>query len=328
MDKILGMGNALVDILATLDTDDALRQMDLPKGSMQLIDDQKFAQISDYFASMKTHKATGGSAGNTIVALAALGAETGFIGKVGADDNGRFLQESYEQLGIECKLQTAELPTGIASTFVSPDGERTFGTHLGAAATLKAEDLGLDLFRGYTYLYIEGYLVQDHDMILHAIERAKEAGLQICLDLASYNIVEQDREFLRLIVNKYVDIVFANEEEAKAFTGQEADEAVGTIAEMCSIAVVKRGAQGSLVKKGSETIQVPAVRVDTVVDTTGAGDYFAAGFMYGLTCGYALERCARIGSVLAGHIVRNIGATLPADTWTDVKRDIAQVLAE
>ena len=150
---------------------------------------------------------------------------------------------------------------------------------------MKAEDLSLDMFKGYAYLFVEGYLVQDHDMILRAIELAKEAGLQVCLDMASYNIVREDHEFFSLLVNKYVDIVFANEEEAKAFTGKEPEEALDVIAKMCSIAIVKLGARGSLIRKGTEMVQVQAAPAEKVVDTTGAGDYFAAGFLYGLTCG-------------------------------------------
>ena len=133
------------------------------------------------------------------------------------------------------------------------DGERTFGTYLGAAASLRAEELTLDMFKGYAYLFIEGYLVQDHEMILHAIELAKEAGLQICLDMASYNIVANDLEFFTLLINKYVDIVFANEEEAKAFTGKEPEEALRVIAKKCSIAIVKVGASGSYIRKGRHT---------------------------------------------------------------------------
>ena len=222
-------------------------------------------------------------------------------------------------------LVSSELPSGVASTFISPDGERTFGTYLGAAATLKAEDLSREMFKGYTYLFIEGYLVQDHDMILRAIELAKEAGLQICLDMASYNIVEQDHDFFSLLINKYVDIVFANEEEAKAFTGKEPEEALDVIAKMCSIAIVKLGARGSLIRKGTEEVHVHAVTVDRVIDTTGAGDYFAAGFLYGLTCGYSLEKCGKIGSILSGSIIRVIGAEMPAEWWEEIKTRISEL---
>ena len=146
------------------------------------------------------------------------------------------------------------------------------------------------MFKGYTYLFIEGYLVQDHDMILRAIELAKEAGLQICLDMASYNIVEQDHDFFSLLINKYVDIVFANEEEAKAFTGKEPEEALDVIAKMCSIAIVKLGARGSLIRKGTEEVHVHAVTVDRVIDTTGAGDYFAAGFFVHINIIQSIDR--------------------------------------
>ena len=223
---------------------------------------------------------------------------------------------------------TCDLPSGVASTFISPDGERTFGTHLGAASSLKAEELTLELFKGYTYLYIEGYLVQDHTMILRAIELAKEAGLQVCLDMASYNIVENDLDFFTMLINKYVDIVFANEEEAKAFTGKEAKEALSEIAQMCSIAIVKLGAKGSYIKKGTEEIRVQAVPVEKAIDTTGAGDYFAAGFLYGLICGYSLEKCASIGSILSANIIQVIGANMPKERWDEIKLNINAVLSE
>ncbi len=328
MDKIIGMGNALVDVLATLDSDDTLAQMELPKGSMQLIDEAKLQQINDKFSTIETHIATGGSAGNTIIALTSLGTEAGFIGKIGNDEYGTFFKENYQKNGVEGKLLTCDLPSGVASTFISPDGERTFGTHLGAASALKAEDLSLDMFKGYTYLYIEGYLVQDHTMILRAIELAKEAGLQVCIDMASYNIVESDLEFFTMLVNKYVDIVFAYEEEAKAFTGKEAKEALNEISQMCSIAVIKMGSKGSYIKKGTEEIHVEALPVKKVVDTTGAGDYFAAGFLYGLTCGYSLEKCAKIGSILAGYIIQTIGAVMPKEQWYEIKLNINTVLSE
>ena len=157
----------------------------------------------------------------TVLALANLGAHPGFIGKIGNDDFGQYFKKNGLKQGIDMKLLAGDLPTGVASTFISPDGERTFGTYLGAAATMKAENLTLDMFKGYAYLYIEGYLVQDHELILRAMQLGKEAGLQICLDMASYNIVEGDLEFFDILITKYVDIVFANEEEAKAYTGND-----------------------------------------------------------------------------------------------------------
>ena len=209
---------------------------------------------------MKTYKATGGSAGNTVLALANLGAHPGFIGKIGNDDFGQYFKKNGLKQGIDMKLLAGDLPTGVASTFISPDGERTFGTYLGAAATMKAENLTLDMFKGYAYLYIEGYLVQDHELILRAMQLGKEAGLQICLDMASYNIVEGDLEFFDILITKYVDIVFANEEEAKAYTGKDAWGAINEIASKCSVVIVKLGAQGSCIKKGERIVEQRDVR--------------------------------------------------------------------
>lgn len=326
MDKIIGLGNALVDVLVSLKEDEILQKLALPKGGMTLIDKDKYQIISNILGHMPSHQATGGSAGNAIGALAALGAATGYIGKVGNDEKGDFYRKTLEKQGTEVHLLLSpDLPSGVASTFVSADGERTFATYLGAASTLRAEELNLEMFKGYTYLFIEGYLVQDHDLILHAIELAKEAGLQICLDLASYNIVQEDLDFFTLLIKKYVDVLFANEEEAKAFTGLDAEPAAESIARLCSIAVVKLGARGSIIRKGSEQLHVPACQVDKVTDTTGAGDYFAAGFLYGLTSGYALERCARIGSVLSQAVIQVIGAELAPETWNKIRKQIEKL---
>ena len=287
MDKIIGLGNALVDVLATLKDDTILDEMGLPKGSMQLIDDAKLQQINEKFSNMKTLLATGGSAGNTILGLSCLGAATGFIGKVGNDNYGNFFRENLQKNNIEDNLLLSDLPSGVASTFISSDGERTFGTYLGAASALRAEDLSLDMFKGYAYLYIEGYLVQDHDMILRA-----------------------------------------NEEEAKAFTGKEPEEALEIIGKLCSIAIVKIGCRGSLIRKGTEEVRVSAIPVKKVIDTTGAGDYFAAGFLYGLTCGYSLEKCAKIGSILSGNVIQVIGTTISKERWDEIKLNINEVLSE
>lgn len=326
MDKIIGMGNALVDVLVRIDDDSLLEKLHLPKGSMQLIQEDTLSEIRKYTSGMKIHRSTGGSAGNTVCALAALGANPGFIGKVGQDETGTFFGDTLRQRGVNALLGTCDLPSGIASTFISTDGERTFGTYLGAAATLRAEDLSRKMFAGYNYLYIEGYLLQDHDLMLRAVQLAKEEGLQVCLDMASYNVVEAERDFFDQLIVKYVDIVFANESEALAYTGKAPHEALEEIASKCSIAVVKTGKEGSLVKKGTEVIQLLSCPVDNVLDTTGAGDFYAAGFMYGLTCGYSLEKCVQISTILATAVIQEVGTTLPAKKWDEIKLNIESLL--
>lgn len=326
MDKIIGMGNALVDVLVRIDDDSLLEKLHLPKGSMQLIQEDILSEIRKYTSGMKIHRSTGGSAGNTVCALAALGANPGFIGKVGQDETGAFFGDTLRQRGVNALLATCDLPSGIASTFISTDGERTFGTYLGAAATLRAEDLSRKMFAGYNYLYIEGYLLQDHDLMQRAVQLAKEEGLQVCLDMASYNVVEAERDFFDQLIVKYVDIVFANESEALAYTGKAPHEALEEIASKCSIAVVKTGKEGSLVKKGTEVIQLLSCPVDNVLDTTGAGDFYAAGFMYGLTCGYSLEKCVQISTILATAVIQEVGTTLPAKKWDEIKLNIESLL--
>lgn len=326
MDKIIGMGNALVDVLVRIDDDSLLEKLHLPKGSMQLIQEDTLSEIRKYTSGMKIHRSTGGSAGNTVCALAALGANPGFIGKVGQDETGAFFGDTLRQRGVNALLATCDLPSGIASTFISTDGERTFGTYLGAAATLRAEDLSRKMFAGYNYLYIEGYLLQDHDLMLRAVQLAKEEGLQVCLNMASYNVVEAERDFFDQLIVKYVDIVFANESEALAYTGKTPHEALEEIASKCSIAVVKTGKEGSLVKKGTEVIQLLSCPVDNVLDTTGAGDFYAAGFMYGLTCGYSLEKCVQISTILATAVIQEVGTTLPAKKWDEIKLNIESLL--
>jgi sugar/nucleoside kinase (ribokinase family) len=326
MRKILGIGNALIDVLVTLDDDSLLEQLKLPKGSMQLIDEGKLKEINRLFEKMNRHLATGGSAGNTILALASLEIESGFIGKVGDDKFGNFYRDNLHKNRIEDKLLTTLVPSGVASTFISPDGERTFGTFLGAASLLKREDLTPEMFSGYHYLYIEGYLVQDREMITRAAELARAAGSKVCLDMASYNVVEENRDFFRSFIHDYVDIAFANEVEAASLTGQSPWEALREIASLCDIAVIKIGSGGSLVRSEDKEYHVPSQQVEHVIDTTGAGDFYAAGFLYGLTKGCPLYTCAEIGSLLAKQVIQVIGTTLPQATWDEIKLDIKSII--
>lgn len=328
MEKIIGIGNALTDVLAILDNDKPLEDMQLPKGTMHFVDQEKLVKINTLLSTHPVSRATGGSAGNTIKALATLGVPCGFIGKTGPDETGRFYEESFKQKGIDTEFCHSPLPSGIAYDFVTPDGERTFCDYLGAAATLTADDLLSEMFRGYSYLYIEGYLVQNHALIKRAIELARLEGLQVCLDLASYNIVEQDREFFDTLVTDYVDIVFANEEEARAFTGMAPQAAIGELSKRCSIVVVKTGSKGSLIKKGADTVSIAPCTVERVVDTTGAGDYYAAGFLYGLMRGISIAKCGKIGSLLASYIIQEIGADLEEAKWNQIKLKIQSIIAE
>ena len=318
MKRILGIGNALVDVLTKVDNEQILSELHLPKGSMQLLSTEAYAEVTRRMLALPTKLTTGGSACNTLLALSHLDAPTGMIGKIGDDENGRFFASYFAQRGISTRLLHDSRPTGVASTFITPDGQRTFGTYLGAAAQLTADELQQAWFEGYDYFYIEGYLVQNHDLVLRAIELAHAAGCEVCLDLASYNIVEADLDFFRALMPS-IDIVFANEQEAQALTGLEARAALDALAATCHMAVVKIGKHGVWACHGTEVAHCPARDVPVVVDTTAAGDYFAAGFMHALAAGEPLATCIARGSLLAGHIIEVVGTELPDATWQQLR---------
>lgn len=325
MKKIIGIGNALVDVLAKLQDDELLEVFGLSKGGMTLIGDVEQSRIQERFASLDVERATGGSAGNTMLALANLSMQPGFIGAVGDDTTGHFFVETCSDKGITPYLVKLPQQSGIAYTFISPNGERTFATYLGAAAMMAPDNIDGSMFEGYDYLYVEGYLVQNHALILRAVELAKYMGLKICLDLASYNVVEADKEFFNLLLTEYVDIVFANEEEARAFTGATPERALEQLHELCEIAVVKLGAGGSMIMRKGEKVTVEAMPVSEVLDTTAAGDFYAAGVLYGLLHGYALRQCAEIGSLLAGHVIQTLGTKLDAASWDEIRMEVSRI---
>lgn len=317
MAKVLGMGNALVDVLAIIEDDKTLNRLNLPKGSMQLIDSNQFETISNEIHKLNPDIVSGGSASNTIVGLARLGVDSGFLGRIGKDSFGEHFKSDLAKYNVKSHLTEVDEVSGVASTFISKDGERTFGTYLGAAALLNAGELNSDDFDGYDYFYIEGYLVQSYDLIRKAIVLAKDAGAKVILDLASYNVVEDNKEFLLEIIPQYVDIVFANEEEAKALLGTDPDMAVSILARDVEIAIVKTGAKGSWIQQGDDKVFVPALKVNCV-DTTGAGDLYAAGFIYGLLNACTLDRCGEFGSILAAEVIQAIGPKIPEKESAEV----------
>ncbi len=319
MEKTIGIGNALVDVLVRLDGDELLERMQLPKGGMTLISEERQRALRATMKLLPAEQATGGSAGNAMLALAGLGGKAGFVGKVGRDALGRFYADHCRAAGIDACLFECDLPTGVANTFISPDGERTFGTCLGAAAALEPRDITPALFEGVGMAHIEGYLVQNHDLMEAICQTATEMSVQLSLDLASYNVVAADLPFFRHLVQDYIDIVFANEEEAAAFTGcHDPREALREIASMKCLTVVKLGGKGAITRLGNEEAMVEARHVP-VVDTTGAGDFFAGGFLYALNEGASLQECLRCGRAMAEHVIGVVGTRLPDEVWKQLK---------
>lgn len=323
--SVLGVGNALVDIITVLENDLALEKFGLPRGSMTLVDVELSKKIYDTVFSDRSEMSTGGSVANTIRTLAGLGGRCGYLGKIGNDELGRVFKEEFEKRGIETHLYFSEKETGRVMGLVSPDSERTMATYLGAAADLTSADFSAEIFQQYQYAYMEGYLVFNHDLIKTGVEMAKAAGLKVAIDLASFNVVEANLNFLKDIIKNHVDIVFANEQEARSFTGKEPEQTLHEIACMCEIAVVKVGSQGSFIKRGNEIIKVDAIKA-TAVDTTGAGDSYAAGFFYGLTHNYDLETCGKIAALISGKVVEVMGANLPGHKWAEIHEEIRKIV--
>lgn len=311
MKKIIGLGNCLVDMLVQLHDERLLTELGLPEGSMQIIDKKEKEEIALRLQYEKTSRVPGGSAANTIKALANEGAEVGFIGKVADDENGEFFVNELQSLGVNTQIvKTQGGATGVASTFISPNGQRTFATYLGVSSTLSLEDVLPEMLEGYDILYVEGYLVQNYALIDNVMQIAKKMGMTICLDLASYNIVEEQRGFFTYLLEQFVDIVFANEEESYAITEKAPAEALAQLASMCDIAVVKLGANGSSAQRGDEAVRVPAVPVPQVVDTTGAGDFFAAGFLSAYINGGSLADGLAKGSELSAKVIQIVGVSV------------------
>ncbi len=327
MKKVLGLGNALVDILVRIPDDKLLATLDLPKSCMTLVSAGQINAILKKIAAFEKQETCGGSAANTISGLARLGIGTGYIGKIGHDPYGEFFAAEMKRHGTDARMFYGASQTGRALGLITPDSERTFATFLGAAVELEPTDLSAELFRGYDYFHIEGYMVQNHPLTRTALRLAKEAGLEISLDLASHNVVRENLAFLQEMVGGYVDIVFANEEESMAFSGKNSPaEALITISPICRIAVVKLGKNGSLVKRQVEEHRIECIPA-RAVDTTGAGDLYAAGFLYGLIQGYALPVCGRIGSLLSGKVVEVVGAKLDEAKWLEVEASLPGIIS-
>ncbi|MCQ2172540.1 MAG: adenosine kinase [Bacteroidales bacterium] len=329
MKSILGIGNALTDILAVLPDDSLLNTYHLPKGSMQHVDMETGDKIWAALKPLGVKYVAGGSAANTIACTAIFGMPSSFIGKIGDDELGLLFKSDQERYGVRSTLLKSEHSSGRSMVFVSGgNAERTFAVYLGAALDLVPEDLKPEYFAGHDYFHIEGYLVQNQALIRRAVELAHEAGCVISLDMASYNVVESNNAFLHDIVEKYVDIVFANETESKAFTKiDDPRKALDEIAKLCKIAVVKVGKDGSWVKSGDEVHFIPVWPADTI-DATGAGDTYAAGFLYAHALGMPLDICGKVGSIIAAKVVEIIGTKIDIPRWRAAKAEIRELIGQ
>lgn len=317
MSRIIGIGNALVDVIVNVPDETLLQEFSLPKGGMEMIDVEKKRQLHFAIKNMEQTLASGGSTSNTIHGLARLGAQAGYIGKVCKDEMGDFFEKDMLHSCITPHLIYSEIDTGIATTLMTQDAERTFATYLGAASTMNMQEIDTAIFKDYDFIHVEGYLIFNKDLILRVCKLAKENGMTISMDMASFNLVEQNLEFIEMLLKDYVDIIFANEEEAKAFTGMEGCEALQKLSQYCRIAVVKLGSKGSIAHIDGKTINIEAPRVKAI-DKNGAGDIYAAGFLYGILNQYPPEKTGKLAARLAEELVQTIGAKLSDEQWEKI----------
>lgn len=306
---VVAVGNAIVDVLAHA-PEEFLGERGLTKGSMRLVDAGESAAL--YGAMGPGIEASGGSAANTAVGVASLGGRSGFVGRVRDDQLGEVFTHDIRAAGVrfDTSAATAGEPTGRCLILVTPDGERTMSTFLGAAAELAPSDVGAEVIGAGLVTFLEGYLWDPPDAraaLVAAADHAHAAGRQVAFTLSDLFLVDRYRSEFAAFVADHVDITFANEGELLSlFETDDFEAAVTTLAGMCAIAAVTRGEHGSVIGAGGDRHVVAAVPTE-VVDTTGAGDLYAAGFLFGLARGWPLDRCGEVGSIAAAEVISHMG---------------------
>jgi sugar/nucleoside kinase (ribokinase family) len=317
---VLAIGNAIVDVIAHA-TDEFLEAEGLTKGSMRLIDAKEAERL--YQRMGPAHQVSGGSAGNTAAGIAALGGRAGFIGQVAPDQLGTFYRHDLTAMGVEFTTPASNVgaPTARSMILVTPDGHRTMNTFLGAAQYLPAEALDEEQIRSSAILYLEGYLwdpATPRYAMLRAIEVARQAGRKVAFTLSDTFCVERHREgFSQLIEEGRIDILFANQAEIEAMAGvPHLETAVNAFKDKVETLVVTRSDEGALATRSGERAEVPAEPIRELVDTTGAGDLFAAGFLLGYARGKTLEQSLKLGAIAAAEVIQHFGARPEADLKT------------
>jgi sugar/nucleoside kinase (ribokinase family) len=307
---VVGVGNSLVDVIAQA-PDAFLVREGLVKGSMNLIDTER--AVSLYKAMDTAVEMSGGSAANTMCGIASFGGRAAYIGKVAPDDLGEVFAHDLRAVGVTFRpgRPDGDLPTGRSMILVTPDGQRTMNTYLGMSALLHPGDIDVAAVAAAQIVYLEGYLFdrpEAKEAFRVAAEAAHTAGRRVSLTLSDSFCVDRHRDDFRALVRDAVDVLFGNADElCSLYEVASFDDAVAAARSDCALTAVTCGPEGSVVVTGDGTVVVPAEPVDRVVDTTGAGDLYAAGFLYGLTHGRSLPECARLGSIAAAEVIGHVG---------------------
>jgi sugar/nucleoside kinase (ribokinase family) len=312
----IGVGAPIMDSLAQV-PETFLAQIGGAKGGMEYIEAERMSQLLQDLSGKLT-EVPGGSAANTTQALARLGLPVTFLGKIGNDSRADLYRKNFQESGGDItKFKQGQLPHAGCLSLVTPDSQRTMRTYLGAAVTLSPSEISVADFQDCRHAHLEGYLLFNPELATHILKCAHQAGCSVSLDLASFEVVHAAKPILQDLLRQYVDVVFSNEDEAKAFTGQTTDfqKMSLELAEYCSIAVVKIGKEGSYIASGKSVTTIQPVPVPQALDTTGAGDAWAAGFLYGWLSGKSLAESGAWGSLLGAEVVQVLGPRIPSHRW-------------
>jgi sugar/nucleoside kinase (ribokinase family) len=314
--EILGVGAAFIDHILPV-TEDFLKKLGGSKGGVEMVDYETFQSIIHNSGAQDTLQ-TGGSCANTIKGLSQLGHSCALTGKIGLDEPGRFFFENLKQSSIQPWLIETQTPTGQIACLITPDGERTMRDYLGACAEMRGKDLNPEIFENVSLVHIEGYAILNEDLAFQSMKYAKAAHARISFDLANFELVQKFKNVLLPLITQNVDILFANTQEAKALTGLDPEKSCEVLQDLCNIAVVLMGKEGCWVGHNGQLIHCPAYPV-VPIDTTGASDLFAAGFIHEILSGSPLKKCADTGARVAGAVVQVLGAELPTQIWEELK---------
>ncbi len=322
IDKLIaGTGSVLIDVLI-YENDEFLDKIGAVKGGMKFIENEFIDSVLKQ-ASSKPAIVPGGSACNTMIGIGKLGGKARFIGKSGEDDMGKFFETYLNRSSVESVLFTSSSPTGRVLSVITPDAQRSMLTFLGASSEAMPDEITEKCFKDAVIVHIEGYMLFNIDLMMASLLSAKKAGALVSLDLASFTIVEKSKGFLEKITDEFVDILIANEDEALAFTGFSNElKAIEVLSKKADIAVLKIGAKGSYISRGGQIIRIRPSGDGQIVDTTGAGDLWASGFLFGVVHDFSLEKCGEIGSACGYEVCRVIGASIPDEGWKRIKQVI------
>jgi len=318
---LTGVGSPILDLLIKVD-DSFLEKIHGDKGGMVLINDDEMNNILK-LSTYEIISAPGGAAANTTFAAARLGLKTSFLGQLGFDDNAEFYKNTFTKIGgsSEKFRFTDKASTARCISLITPDAERTMRTNLGAALTLDPDGISANDFSDTRHVHIEGYLLFNEKLILKALESIKDAGCTVSIDMGSFEVVKASKHLLPTILENFVDIVFANEDESAAFCdSSDIETGLDCFSKYVATTIIKLGKNGSIIKDHKDIYRIDPVIVNTPVDTTAAGDFFAAGFLAGYLKNKPIAVCGKMGSLLGAECVRHFGTTLPENDWNDIKK--------